>query len=198
MKKDFIQHQAAEELINWSEELNVLYLAEVVLGCPKFNMWTSSIIPTMHHYGRHGLVIHTHEVAKLCFEIPKLLGINVNVTELFLSVVFHDYGKTFDYVPVGPGYINWGETEHKRLIHHISRSALTWQDAWGKFAPRRLILNDPLIGDRVLHNILSHHGRREWGSPIMPKTKEAWLLHLCDGISARMNDCDKTDFVNIK
>jgi 23S rRNA maturation-related 3'-5' exoribonuclease YhaM len=87
-------------------------------------------------------------------------------------------------------YTKWKGTEHKRTIHHISRSAITWNRAcafhefdYGKYA------------DSVTHNILSHHGQREWGSPVMPKTKAAWLLHLCDGISARMNDADKCDFV---
>ena len=44
--------------------------------------------------------------------------------------------------------------------------------------------------DEVLHAILSHHGRREYGSPVSPSTRIAWLLHLCDSISARMFDCN--------
>ena len=39
------------------------------------------------------------------------------------------------------------------------------------------------------------HGQREWGSPVMPKSRVAWLLHLSDGISARMADCETTDHV---
>jgi 3'-5' exoribonuclease len=96
----------------------------------------------------------------------------------------------WDYEPVDKSYNVWSGTEHKRTIHHISRSALVWNSAvathslkYGKYT------------DSVTHNILSHHGQREWGSPVMPKTKAAWLLHLCDGISARMNDADKWDFV---
>jgi 3'-5' exoribonuclease len=44
--------------------------------------------------------------------------------------------------------------------------------------------------DNVLHAILAHHGSREWGSPVVPLTKLAWMLHLCDGISARMDDAE--------
>jgi 23S rRNA maturation-related 3'-5' exoribonuclease YhaM len=45
--------------------------------------------------------------------------------------------------------------------------------------------------DEVTHAILSHHGQREWGSPVRPATKLAWILHTCDMMSARVNDCDK-------
>jgi 23S rRNA maturation-related 3'-5' exoribonuclease YhaM len=45
----------------------------------------------------------------------------------------------------------------------------------------------------ITHNILSHHGMREWGSPVAPATKEAWILHLCDNMSARLDDCNKHD-----
>lgn len=32
----------------------------------------------------------------------------------------------------------------------------------------------------------------------LAKTQTAWLVHLCDGISARMNDCDRLDLVHGK
>jgi 23S rRNA maturation-related 3'-5' exoribonuclease YhaM len=43
--------------------------------------------------------------------------------------------------------------------------------------------------DNVLHAIIAHHAWREWGSPCTPDTRLAWLLHLCDSLSARLNDC---------
>ena len=41
--------------------------------------------------------------------------------------------------------------------------------------------------NHILHLILSHHGRKEWGVPIEPKTKEAELLHNADLRSAFLN-----------
>lgn len=194
-------HTSTQKLIRWSEELGVDQLAKVVLESPRFDIWSGSSKPTQHHYGKHGLTIHTHEVVNLCMEIPHTLCVQVNTIELFLSAVFHDCGKMFDYKPArgdfagSIDYNNWVGTDHKRLIHHVSRSALIWQAAWDNAASNNICDRDPELVDRVLHNILSHHGQRQWGSPVMPKTKEAWLLHLCDGISARMNDADKWDFV---
>ena len=37
----------------------------------------------------------------------------------------------------------------------------------------------------------AHHGIRAWGSPVSPNTQLAWLLHLSDNLSARLNDCDR-------
>jgi 23S rRNA maturation-related 3'-5' exoribonuclease YhaM len=54
------------------------------------------------------------------------------------------------------------------------------------------------IEDEVLHAILAHHGFQEFGSPVQPNSKVAWLLHLCDSISARMDDVDKMDISNYR
>lgn len=39
--------------------------------------------------------------------------------------------------------------------------------------------------EEILHCILAHHCEKEWGSPVKPKTKEAWIVHLADQTSAR-------------
>ena len=128
---------------------------------------------------------------KLCLANNELLGNKLNNTELFLSALFHDCGKMWDYDPHSfengvPDYNNWISTPHKRSIHHISRSAIEWNLA------AKYKISEALI-DAVTHNILAHHGQRAWGSPVAPKSGAAWMLHLCDGISSRMNDCDSWD-----
>jgi len=37
----------------------------------------------------------------------------------------------------------------------------------------------------VQHLILSHHGRREYGSPVLPATPEALALHHLDNLDAK-------------
>lgn len=37
------------------------------------------------------------------------------------------------------------------------------------------------------HLIVSHHGMKEWGSPVTPKCVEAYILHYCDNIDAKVN-----------
>lgn len=185
-------HTSTLILIKQAKSLgtDVYNVASELLNDSRFDIWSGSSKPEQHHYGTNGLTIHTHEVMELAFSAKGNLKLDIDPIELYLSVLFHDSGKMFDYFTTNN--INFSSAPHKRLIHHISRSALIWHDASS---------NVPQIHDKyhdlVLHNILSHHGKREHGSPVMPKTKTAWLLHLCDSISARMNDCDRQDFVKI-
>ena len=38
----------------------------------------------------------------------------------------------------------------------------------------------------LVHLILSHHGKIEYGSPVLPKTPEAIILHHIDNIDAKI------------
>ncbi len=38
----------------------------------------------------------------------------------------------------------------------------------------------------LIHLILSHHGKIEYGSPVLPKTPEALILHHIDNIDAKI------------
>lgn len=197
---------ALNSLRNLAISLEVGDIASHVLNDPRFLNWSGSSKPNQHHYGKGGLCIHTHEVTNLCLLHIKEMNLNIDVVEMFLSALYHDCGKMWDYQPVYKyveehprankdeiytNYSEWRSTDHKRLIHHISRSALEWNKACVLYGEK---YNKYV--DSVTHDILSHHGLRQWGSPVMPKTKAAWLLHLCDGISARMNDADKIDLVH--
>jgi hypothetical protein len=117
----------------------------------------------------------------------------INPQELFISVIWHDYGKIWDYQMDENGV--WGKhNNHARQIHHISRSALEWNKHVEKLKST-IVYDGDINTDSVTHNILSHHGMREWGSPVAPATREAWILHLADNLSARLDDCNKHDII---
>jgi len=183
----------------------VVVIAREVLNMPEFATWSACQNHPGHHFGGGGLAQHTFEVAELCqmngYKSNAFGNTVINHKVLFLSALFHDIGKVWDYVYDKSyahdeegnykGMIGWRGTPHKRKIHHITRSSIFWS----KSVEKTGLCKD--IEDDVLHCILSHHGRREWGSPVAPLSREAWLLHLCDCISARMNDCDRIDLINI-
>jgi 3'-5' exoribonuclease len=178
--------QMSKEVLGYNSRM----LANQVLRDKRFPLWSGSAKPEHHHYGDGGLCKHTWEVVKLCFVTRAALGIEaINPEELYLAALYHDIGKLHDYEPMNEG---WQGTPHKRLIHHISRSAIIWSNTFEKMPNLNKELHDP-----VLHAILAHHGHREWGSPVAPKTQVAWLLHLCDGISARMDDYNRLDVVKL-
>lgn len=179
---------------------DVQTISKIVLDDPRFAIWSGSpvnkqLIGDKHHYGDGGLLKHTWEVVNLCLLnrafYSDQLGFEISETQLFLAALFHDIGKTFDYYKekYAIGYV-WESAPHKRNIYHIQRSGLIWSKAVDQTG----LFHD--IHDDVYHAILAHHGQATWGSPVSPNSAVAWMLHLCDCMSARMDDLGK--FVNTR
>ena len=182
--------EAFNYLDNYANTSGIHSTCSIVLDDSRFKMWSGSSKPHQHHYGDHGLLIHTAEVVKLCLRNNDLYYTTpnkINERKLFLAALFHDAGKMWDYIRQDIVNNPWIGTPHKRHIHHISRSNMVWCETAIKHNL------DEELKDEISHAILAHHGLREWGSPVAPNTRLAWMLHLCDGISARMNDADKWD-----
>lgn len=149
-----------------------------------FTTHTGSGNPTSHHYGDGGLAQHTLEVIEASLGLLKSLvpdASNLHRKILFLAALYHDIGKLWDYEENDPKYINepYKNAPHKKLIHHIPRSYLVWNKATESVGW--------FYTDEISHLILSHHGCREWGSTVEPQNKLAWILHLADNASAKVN-----------
>jgi 3'-5' exoribonuclease len=131
----------------------------------------------LHHAYLGGLVEHTASVVALC-ETMATHYEGVDRDLLVAGAILHDVGKlrelqwrgTFDYTDAG------------RLLGHIVQGVLFVEERLRKFPdfppPRR---------DQLLHNILSHHGELEWGSPKRPKTLEAVILHHVENLDGKVN-----------
>lgn len=202
-----------------NNSIEILSITDYILNDPRFSVWSGSSQPHQHHYGDGGLAKHTRETIILClrnlyflvqsnmFPMPLVCKddkeyrdefMRQTEMELYFAALFHDAGKMYDYKKIEftentvDSYMNhnWESAPHKRLIHHISRSAIIWTEA---------TINCPIIKEKyyenVLHAILSHHMSREAGSPVAPKSRIAWILTLCDNMSARMNDADTLDII---
>ncbi len=127
-----------------------------------------------HHAFSGGLVVHTAAVMHAALALGDVVGANREV--LATAVIWHDYGKRLDYFPKGAD-LGYAKTSHHEMIYHVAASyaefyheAADWLAGWALEA--------------VGHCILAHHGRQEWGSPVTPKTKEAWILHSVDVLDA--------------
>lgn len=178
-------------------------LGNIILDDPRFSVWSASGRKGVHHYGRGGLLKHTSEVLNLMLSTRETLSLNTSHHLIFLSALWHDYGKLWDYSPIGdnkirvgdslePAYDEWENVSHKYEIHHISRSVIEFTKA----AYVYLLPQDDI--DAITHAILAHHGKKEWGSPVEPRSELAWLLHLSDHMSARLNDWNTINDVSYR
>jgi len=176
---------AEKKLREKASELNVEKLSSWILDQKIFINCSGSSSNDKHHYGDHGLVMHTYEVVRSCMILADfyttLRDYDIDYKILFLAALFHDSGKTRDY-EFKDG--SWQSTGHHHKIHHIPRSVLLFNKAMDEVGDENL----EYLRDEVTHVILSHHGRREWRSPVQPSTREAWILHLSDSLSARLDD----------
>jgi 3'-5' exoribonuclease len=124
-----------------------------------------------HHDYIHGLVIHVYEV----MTNVKFMTNHNPSSALVTAVIWHDYMKTREY--------DWSaETIVKKIyskrIRHLAGSAMEFHRyAADLLAPEEL--------ENIEHLLLSHHGRKEWGSPVEPDTPEAFILHAADMMSMK-------------
>lgn len=155
-----------------------------VIDDPKFSEAPASL--SHHHAYTGGLAEHTLEVLR--YLNPWTVVLKPNVDVLITAAVWHDYLKARDYVagPVWstqPYKAEWSRDEvFSDQIGHISAGAIRFHEAAVRFG----VATD--LWDQVIHCILAHHGRREWGSPVEPQTLEALLLHQSDMLSAKFGE----------
>jgi 3'-5' exoribonuclease len=129
----------------------------------------------IHHAWIGGLLEHVLSAAKTAHEIA-LERPFLNRDLLLTGVILHDVGKIEEIDP-GPGF---GYTNSGRLCGHIALGALLIERSivQRKDFPRAK-------RDLILHLILSHHGEREFGSPVTPCTAEAVALHHLECLDAK-------------
>lgn len=153
----------------------------IVLDDPAFRRAPASI--SYHHTYTGGLLSHTAEVCDLA---AKFLMAHPAPTPhqrftIIAAAVWHDYLKIDDYIEGDDG--SWSVNQPLRDTCGANRHIIFGAEMFcSKATP--LGVDQPLI-DSVVHCILSHHGRADWGSPVEPETLEALLLHSADMSSAK-------------
>jgi 3'-5' exoribonuclease len=130
-----------------------------------------------HHAYIHGLLEHTLEIVKIC-DLVATFHPEINRDLLIAGALLHDIGKTeeLDYKKA------FGYTDKGSLLGHITIAAIEVEKAIDKIEgfPEEL-------KNQTLHLILSHQGKLEFASPVVPKTLEAIVLYHADELSAKAN-----------
>jgi 3'-5' exoribonuclease len=137
-----------------------------------------------HQAYRHGLLEHCLTVAQAVSAISATFpGIDRDVA--VTGALLHDIGKLEAYV-----------TESHRIAMSDD-GRLQGEIPLGYYRVRRAMEDlegfPPAVGQALLHIILSHHGTLEHGSPVVPCTREATLVHMIDNLGGRLGSFDRIE-----
>ena len=130
----------------------------------------------IHHACRGGLLEHVVSMAELALQVSTHYR-EVNRELVLIGVLFHDLGKIIE---IGPMPIN-EYTPPGRLVGHVVIGRDLLRDICREI--------DGFPSDVQLHLehlILSHQGRKEFGSPVEPMTSEALVLSFVDDLDSKI------------
>jgi 3'-5' exoribonuclease len=143
--------------------------------------------PAAKHYHqayRHGLLEHSLTVAQAVSAISATFpGIDRDVA--VAGALLHDIGKLDAYALDGDA------------IEMTDQGRLHGEIALGYYRIRAAVESlDGFPADTaqaLLHIILSHHGQLEHGSPVIPCTREATLVHMADNLGGKLGSFDRVE-----
>lgn len=154
-------------------ELRALLERVIAAHGDRLKIWPAAM--TVHHAYRGGLLEHLLKI----MEVGTLIAdaYHVDRDMIIAGAVLHDLGKTEELTYEGAtGYSIAGN-----LVGHIAIGLGMLRDA---------IRQDPSFPDDLRlaleHIVLSHHGARENGSPVLPLTLEAFIFATVDDLDAKM------------
>jgi 3'-5' exoribonuclease len=153
--------------------------------CELWKSWSEApAAKTYHQAYRHGLLEHCLSVAQGVSAISATFpGIDRDLA--VTGALLHDIGKVEAYAMNG-GAIEL--TDAGKLLGEIPL---------GYYLVRREIEELPGFSadtaQALLHIILAHHGQLEHGSPVVPCTREATLVHFVDNLGGRLGSFDRLE-----
>jgi len=165
-------------------------LLELVFG-EDSQLWARyEVAPAAKYYHqayRHGLLEHCLGVAQGVSAISATFpGIDRDVA--VTGALLHDIGKLDAYTEEGG---------RDRIIDLTDLGRLHGEIPLGYYRIRRTIEDidgfPQELAWAVLHIILAHHGSLEHGSPVLPCTREATLVHMIDNLGGRLGSFDRIE-----
>jgi 3'-5' exoribonuclease len=143
--------------------------------------------PAAKHYHQAyagGLLEHTLSVAQAVSAAANFFpGIDREIA--VTGALLHDIGKTEAYNddPLAIELTDAGRLEGEiPRGYYLVRSEIERIDGF-----------DPDLAQAILHIILSHHGQLEHGSPVVPATREATLVHAIDNLGGKLGSFDRLE-----
>ena len=175
------------ELVATVREPHLHALLERIVGAgsPLWPLYRDAPAAKRFHQAyRHGLLEHCLSVAQGVSAISATFpGIDRDVA--VTGALLHDVGKLEAYTadPLAIDLTDAGRLQGEiPLGYYLVRREIEQIDGF-----------PPALAQAVLHIILSHHGRLEHGSPVVPCTREATLVHFLDNLGGRLGSFDRIE-----
>jgi len=133
----------------------------------------------VHHAYKGGLLEHTLDVTELAIQLAEAYPeMPIDKDLVIAGALLHDIGKVEEY-SVSPTGID--RSDSGELIGHIVIGINWLTEVAAKIPqfPKKALVD-------LQHIILSHHGEIEWGSPVLPKTIEALIVHSADNTDSKI------------
>lgn len=132
---------------------------------------------TVHHAYMGGLLEHTVDVVSMCWKVSSIYDF-LDRDILVAGAMLHDIGKVKEYRITKKGLEVTTEGE---LKGHIAMGLEILQQA----ASKTNLTKSKLL--QLEHIVLSHHGDYEFGSPVLPKTVEAYVVHALENMDSKLS-----------
>lgn len=132
---------------------------------------------TIHHAYRGGFLEHITKMAEVGALLSQCYGANSDL--VLAGVVLHDIGKLQELAYEGG---TGSYTRDGNMVGHIALGLMLVREAINGMTDFPIELRA-----QVEHLVASHHGTREYGSPVEPKSIEAFILASVDELDAKIN-----------
>lgn len=167
----------------------LLKLVESLLQSNRGRLLVHPAARRNHHAYLGGLLEHTLSVARSCvfladkyIEYYPAMEPPLDRDLVVAGGILHDVGKLreMEQRPDGAAHTAEGSLiGHMLLGRDMVREAAAALDGGGALDADALL--------RLEHLVVAHQGKLEWGSPKLPMTPEALLVHYADDIDAKYN-----------
>ncbi|MBQ7220866.1 MAG: HD domain-containing protein [Synergistaceae bacterium] len=144
----------------------------------KFKIWPAAVL--LHHAYTGGLLEHSISVAIGARDIAQHYAdfkIPADMDIVIAGSLLHDIGKLEAYTIAPAPQV----TAKGNVIEHVTLGYSMFM----KFAESEGLSDDLTLA--IGHILISHHGRKEFGSPVLPGTPEALIVSAADDLDFKLN-----------
>lgn len=177
-----VSRESLEQVINDAlfkiTEPNIARLVRKILKTHEEEFYTYPAAKRNHHAIAGGLAYHTVTMVRIAQQLIDIYP-QLNPSLLIGGIILHDIGKTVEL----SGAISTEYTLKGKLMGHIVIMTelidRTCQEIGLNPESEAILL--------IKHVVLAHHGKQEYGSPVLPQLLEAEIIHYIDDMDAKIN-----------